>query len=449
MNDDARLERLFGDGLHDIAPLRAPDRLRTQIKAETSGKRPRRRWLALIKEPPMRTNSRLAVGSPTARVAAIVVATLLLATMVAGASFAGAQVFGADGPMVVDPSGSGDYTTITEAVAAAEDGDEILVRPGTYTEAFVIDKDIRLTGDGPVEDIVVEAPEDGPQYGGRPRDFYALLLQDAGATTISGLTFRGEPSLVIVSGGSPTIQDSVFDNVGWAFGTRGTGNDGSSIHVNDGSTATIVRNSLIGGGPVGVFGESVPLIDENSLTGGPHIYLASQGEGTVVKANTIDGTLRWGIGVFDRDPVTIEGNMITNPGQNGINLSSGSGTIRDNVISGAQLTAIATGNWDATVVGNKLTDNQIAISYSAAEGLIEGNVVEGGVVGIVVVGRSPLVKDNVVRGVEGRGIVVGVNTSPTLSGNTSCENGTNLFIGEGAEPDIDESNEICEDAPAE
>jgi len=449
MNDDARLERLFGDGLHDIAPLHAPDRLRTQIKAETSGVRPRRRWFALIKEPPMRTNSRLAVGSPTARVAAIVVATLLLATMVAGASFAGAQVFGADGPIVVDPSGSGDYTTITEAVAAAEDGDEILVRPGTYTEAILIDKDITLTGDGPVEEIVITAPEAGPQYGGFPSDFYALLLQDAGATTISGLTFRGEPSLVIVSGGSPMIQKSVFDSVGWAFDTRGSSYGGSSIQVNDGSTATIVGNSLIDGGPVGVFGESVPRIEGNTLIGGPHVFLSSFGDGTVIADNTIDGTLRWAIGVFDRDPVTIEGNTITNPGQNGINFSSGAGTIRDNVISGAQLTGISTGLSAATLVGNELTDNKTAIGFSGAEGVVEGNVINGGEVGIVVAGMSPLVKDNVVRGVEGRGIVVGVNTSPMLSGNTSCENGTNLFIGDGATPQIDDSNEICEDAPAE
>jgi hypothetical protein len=57
MTDDVRLERLFADGLHDIAPARAPDRLRTMVKAESSRTRPRPRWLALIKEPPMRMNT--------------------------------------------------------------------------------------------------------------------------------------------------------------------------------------------------------------------------------------------------------------------------------------------------------------------------------------------------------------------------------------------------------
>ena len=93
MNDEVRFERLFADGLHELAPRRAPDRLRTTIKAETGETRPRARWLALIKEPTMRTNNRVAVGSPTARVAAIMAATLLARRcLVIGAGVAGAQL---------------------------------------------------------------------------------------------------------------------------------------------------------------------------------------------------------------------------------------------------------------------------------------------------------------------------------------------------------------------
>ena len=92
MNDDARFERLFADGLHELAPRRAPDRVRTTIRAQTGETRPRARWLALIKEPTMRTNNRLAVGSPTVRVAAIMAATLLAAMMIIGAGIAGHPV---------------------------------------------------------------------------------------------------------------------------------------------------------------------------------------------------------------------------------------------------------------------------------------------------------------------------------------------------------------------
>ena len=56
----------------------------------------------------------------------------------------------------------GHFATITEAVAAANDGDTILVKPGTYVEAVTIDKDITLIGDGPRDQIVIENPPDGP-----------------------------------------------------------------------------------------------------------------------------------------------------------------------------------------------------------------------------------------------------------------------------------------------
>ncbi len=39
--------------------------------------------------------------------------------------------------------------------------------------------------------------------------------------------------------------------------------------------------------------------------------------------------------------------------------------------------------------------------------------------------------------------------SPVLRDNRSCGNGTNLIVADTATPDIDDSNEICEDAPAD
>jgi pectin methylesterase-like acyl-CoA thioesterase len=90
----------------------------------------------------MRISSNVAIGSPMARVAAIMVATLLLALTVAGAGIAGSRLLAADGTIVVAQDGSGTYATITEAVAAANDGDTVLVKPGTYVEAVTIAKDI-------------------------------------------------------------------------------------------------------------------------------------------------------------------------------------------------------------------------------------------------------------------------------------------------------------------
>ena len=95
----------------------------------------------------MRIESRLAVGSPAVRVAAILAATMLLAATLAAAGIAGQRLLAASGVIVVDQSGAGDHTTITDAVSAAVDGDEILVKPGTFLESIVIDKDITLLGE--------------------------------------------------------------------------------------------------------------------------------------------------------------------------------------------------------------------------------------------------------------------------------------------------------------
>jgi hypothetical protein len=51
----------------------------------------------------------------------------------------------------------GDFTTIAEAIEAAQPGARILVRPGYYSEALVLDKPLEIVGDGEREEIVVEA----------------------------------------------------------------------------------------------------------------------------------------------------------------------------------------------------------------------------------------------------------------------------------------------------
>ena len=66
---------------------------------------------------------------------------------------------GAGATHVVAVDGSGDFSTITEAVLAAVEGDTVLVRPGNYVEAIVIEKNITLEGDGP--------REVGQLYGGK------------------------------------------------------------------------------------------------------------------------------------------------------------------------------------------------------------------------------------------------------------------------------------------
>ena len=91
MNDDRELEQNVASSFAAVAPSRAPDGLLDPVLTSVSRTRQRPRWLAILKEPPMRHASRVVVGSPTARVTALGAVTLLMALLASGALVAGAQ----------------------------------------------------------------------------------------------------------------------------------------------------------------------------------------------------------------------------------------------------------------------------------------------------------------------------------------------------------------------
>ena len=262
MNEQTDFERLVADQIANAGVGMPSEPAIEDTIMRAGGSRRLPEWLALIKEPPMRTNNHLAVGSPTVRVVAIMVSALLLAVALVGVGVAGARLLAAGGPIIVDQDGNGTTTTITEAVAMAEDGDTILVRPGTYTEAIVIDKDIALMGDGPVDEIVITAPEDGPEWDTQfpflGEQSYAIVLAGSDAT-LSGLTLRGVASSLFADGGAPSITGMLFDNAGVLAFSTGSAGPGALI-ITGGSTATIRDSEFRDAGGVQVFEFSAPAV---------------------------------------------------------------------------------------------------------------------------------------------------------------------------------------------
>ena len=55
----------------------------------------------------------------------------------------------------VDATGLGQHTSVSEAIAAANPGERILIRPGIYKEELIVDKPLELVGDGEVEKIQI------------------------------------------------------------------------------------------------------------------------------------------------------------------------------------------------------------------------------------------------------------------------------------------------------
>jgi hypothetical protein len=76
MNQPMSLDRMVAQWMADAAPQGSADQLVDQIITATARQRPRPRWLALLQEPPMSTQTRVLVGSPNGRL--LIVATLLL-----------------------------------------------------------------------------------------------------------------------------------------------------------------------------------------------------------------------------------------------------------------------------------------------------------------------------------------------------------------------------------
>jgi len=96
MSANTPLERKVATWMTDEVSGRVPDALLDDILATTGRLRPDRRWLALLKEPPMRVHSLVAVGSPTRRLTA----GLALALLVLAATAAVVGAFLLRGPTV-------------------------------------------------------------------------------------------------------------------------------------------------------------------------------------------------------------------------------------------------------------------------------------------------------------------------------------------------------------
>ena len=83
--------------------------------------------------------------------------------------------------LTVYADGTGQFTSIREAIHRAPPRSRIAVGPGLYRESLIIDKPLVIVGRGSVEEIVVEPPS-GP-----------CLTMHTMEATVRGLTLRGGP----------------------------------------------------------------------------------------------------------------------------------------------------------------------------------------------------------------------------------------------------------------
>jgi hypothetical protein len=109
------------------------------------------------------------------------------------------------GVLVVDISGGGEYTSLHEALAAAQDGDTLLLRPGDYTALFqefvITDRSLTLAADG-TGDVQIGGLKVVQTVAGK-----RVVLRGLRADTFTGL---GTGEGLRVQGGEVLAEDCRF-----------------------------------------------------------------------------------------------------------------------------------------------------------------------------------------------------------------------------------------------
>lgn len=380
-------------------------------------------------------------------VAASVAALALAATLVVPRGDPGAGVVPgapAGATHVVAADGTGDFSTIGEAVATASDGDTVLVKPGEYVEALVIDKDITIQGDGPREDIVLSFPEGGPTVILDPGSYvvaFPLYLQAESDATVRSLTILApaQGGAILAGLGAPVLEDLVILIDPEAY---------LAIALGDVS-GLVLRDSSIEGGIVTAPGGSTLTMEGNTFRGGESAFV---GEGEVVARDNefLDGA---GLSFSDGMTGNVESNSFS--GAQGdtaaaaVSVTDSDVVIRANSFTERPIAIGISAMSSASIEDNELVDNGIGISWSSTQpGTIDSNTIRGGQAGLVLSSGSPVVTGNIVADAAFRGIAMGRTASPSLDGNTVCGSTTNLWVDERAEPEMGD-NDICPDAAAE
>ena len=190
MNDDRRLERTATDLLDAAAPSRAPAGLLADTLASVGRTRQRARWLAYLKEPPMRTPNGVAVGSPTFRLVSVALLTLALVLGLTAAAVGAASLLlkTAEVPPPFGLAKNG-------LVAYANDGDIYTVDPETGSRRAIVT--------GPEVDVEPRWSLDGTRL---------LFLRTTGELFKVGIVDPNHPEELVLT----QAYEADPDAVGWS-----------------------------------------------------------------------------------------------------------------------------------------------------------------------------------------------------------------------------------------
>lgn len=289
--------------------------------------------------------------------------------------------------IVVDQGGTGEFKTVSAALASSRVGDVIFIKPGSYRDSLVLEKTLTINSTGASID-------------GLGRTVFTIK---APLCRISNLTIGGsdENPVVVMESEKNILTDCQIVN--------------SSIGIVTGGDNSIVRNRI------------------SSTAYGIKIT----GSGLNVSRNSISGALGAGL-LATANSSSIEFNQISDC-NTGIDLvESGDISVLNNTITGSKIGIRAKSSLNNSISGNNCTKNEISGIYLEGSGTNElaGNVLEENGNGILMKRSGK----NTLRGNEVIGNTYGISMkgSPnsTLLDNSMRGNSYNIRIETGEIADI-------------
>jgi len=303
--------------------------------------------------------------------------------------------------LVVDPADAAAFHEIDDAVAEAEDGDRIVVRPGTYRKPVVVDRAVAIVGDGDIGAIVLE-PVGGECLG------FAV----SGASA-EGLTIR--PSRA-GNDGEVWSAVAVHDVEATVEGCRLSARLGATVWVGGPSSCAVILGCSITDGAqnaVFVTEEGNAELAACRIAGnrwpctanGPHATLRLE------KCDVVDN-LDGGLATIDRALLVVERTTVARNAGVGVLLGDAApaSRVEDCVVEGnLEVGVMVGGGRGGSILRNKVRDNGVGIGVvGGASPRVEGNELDGNGVGIGVRGRGsdPVVVANSVAGARESGVIV-------------------------------------------
>ncbi len=338
--------------------------------------------------------------------------------------------------LVVDALYRGNHPTLTAALAAAQAGTRILVRPGLHKEGVVIDKPVEIVGDGEHADVVIEASG---------KD---VVLFQASMGRIANLTLRqtggGDWNCVDIAQGRLDLEgcDIMSQSL-------------SCVAIHGGADPRLRRNRIHDGKSAGVIvhedGQGTLEDNEifaNALAG---VEIKTGGNPTLRRNRIHDGKSA-GVLVYESGQGTLEDNEIFANISTGVGIATGGNpTLRRNRIHDGRASGIFVyDNGQGTLEDNEIFANAhagVEIKTGGSPTLRHNRVHDGKRSGIFVYesGQGTL-EDNEIFANAYNGAVIQEGGNPTLRGNRISKNSYQGICVKGDGGGVFEGNDLRDNA---